>query len=146
MLKQKPNEAYFKEAREWFYERYAQAQVQSNRWFVACLITATLLGLSLTAFICILPLKTFIPMIVHQNTIRGEVWVTKPATPYVPETDAETQADIVRYITNRESYSSADINQRFHLVTLLSESSIAKVYESEQSNRNPSAPINILKE
>ncbi len=143
---QKPQDAYFKEAREWFYERYAQAHVQSNRWFVACLITVTLLALSLTAFICILPLKTFIPMVVHQNTITGEVWVTKPPTPYVPETDAQTQSDIVRYITSRESYSSSDINQRFNLVTLLSDSHIAKTYEAEQSNSNPNAPINILKE
>ncbi|HYF97505.1 MAG TPA: type IV secretion system protein, partial [Coxiellaceae bacterium] len=89
-------------------------------------------------------LKTLVPLVVHQNSITGEVWVTHPDTSYTPENDAQVQSDIVRYLTARESYSAADLNQRFQLVNLLSSKDVAKNYSNEQSNANPNAPVNTL--
>lgn len=135
---------YFEMGRDWFYDRYETAQILANRWFIAFLGASVLVILLTISISVLLPLKTLVPMIIHQNTTTGEVWVTQPKTPYVPETEAQTQADIVRYITSRESYTSADINQRFHLVMLLSNSNVGKNYADIQSNGNKKAPINTL--
>jgi type IV secretion system protein VirB8 len=137
---------YFKAGRDWYVERYESAHIQSNRWFVAFL-SMSILAIVLTAAIIILvPLKTYIPLVIHQNTQTGELWVDRPKTIYAPENDAQIQSDIVRYIASRESYSAADINQRFHLVMLLSDNAISRDYESEQSNGNKKSPVNTLGE
>lgn len=145
-FKNKPDEAYFKLARDWFYERFEEANIKANRWFLAFLVTSFLLILSIVSCTLLFPLKTLEPMLIHHNSTTGEIWITKPKTPYIPETDSETQSDIVRYIINRESYSLSDINQRFHLVTLLSNADIAKQYADEQSNSLSTSPINTLGE
>lgn len=137
-------EAYFKAGEDWFTDRYRSVKLQANRWFTAFLGAAVIIALMTIAIIVLLPLKTLIPVVVHQNTTTGEVWVDHPATPYVPATDAQTQADIVHYITARESYTAADINQRFHQVMLLSSNAVAKQYSDEQSNSNKDAPVNTL--
>lgn len=140
----KLNSEYFEMGKDWFYDRYEASQVQANRWFLA-FIGASCAVVALTICLTVLlPLKTLVPLVVHQNKETGEVWINKPKTPFVPETDAQTQADIVRYVASRESYSGADINQRFHLVMLLSNSTVGKNYANDQSNSNKSAPVNVL--
>ena len=131
-------------ARTWFEENYENAKIISHRWFVGCiaaLLTSVLLAITLlVAF----PLKTLVPLIVHQNTITGEIWVTHPNTPFVPENDAQVQSDIVRYITSRESYSAADLNQRFQQVLLLTADKLRKDYADTESNANPNSPVSQL--
>lgn len=136
----KQNEA----GRAWFEENYEHSKIMENRWFVGCiaaLFSCILLSLCL---IFLFPLKSLVPLIIHQNSITGEVWVTHPQTPFVPENDAQAQSDIVRYMTARESYSAADLNQRFQLVNRLSRNEIGKAYANEQSNANPKAPVTLL--
>ncbi len=135
---------HFEAGRAWFEENYEHAKIISNRWFVGCiasLLTCMLLSLCL---IFVFPLKTLVPLIIHQNSVTGEVWVTHPPTPFVPENDAQVQSDIVRYMTARESYSAADLNQRFQLIVLLSANEIGKHYATDQSNSNPNALVSRL--
>ena len=141
----KVEETHFNAGQDWYADRIESVQIQANRWFIGFVVSAIACILLASAIISILPLKTLVPMVVHQNTITGEVWIDRPQTEYVPANDSEVQSDIVRYITSRESYTSADINQRFQLVMLLSNSTISKQYSSEQSNDNKSAPVNILR-
>lgn len=144
MKKVNSDNHYFKLAKDWHFERIEAAKLNSNRWFF-CFIISCLINLALSvAIIIITPLKTLVPLVIHQNTITGEVWVEKPSTPFVPANDAQTQADIVRYITSRESFTAADLNERFHLVTLLSNTQVAKDYANQQANDNKSSPVNIL--
>ena len=72
------------------------------------------------------------------------MWLDRPQTAYVPANDAEVQSDIVRFITLHQSYSAADINQRFNLVMLLTSSQVGKQYDADQSNSNKISPINLL--
>lgn len=130
--------------RTWFEENYENAKLVSNRWFVGCIASLLVCVLLSLCLVFIFPLKTLVPLIIHQNSVTGEVWVTHPTTPYQAENDAQTQSDIVRYMTARESYSAADLNQRFQLVTLLSSNEIAKAYVNEQSNANPNSPVTLL--
>lgn len=137
---------YFKAAEDWFFDRFAVAQVQANRWFVACIVS-TLLCIALTiGIISLLPLKKTEMMLVRHNSLTGENFVEKVRTPYVPVNEAEVQADIVRYITSYMSYTAVDINQRYHLVMLLSSPLVQKQYAAEQANDNPLAPVNVLSE
>jgi type IV secretion system protein VirB8 len=135
---------YFKLAKDWHFERIEAAKLNSNRWFL-CFIIACLINITLSIAIIILtPLKTLVPLVIHQNVITGEAWVEKSSMPFIPANDAQTQSDIVRYITSRESYTAADLNERFSLITLLSNSQIAKSYALEQSNDNKLSPVNVL--
>ena len=141
------NNTYFEEAKSWYQERFELQQLKAKRWFAAFLIMATIALLALIADITLLPLKTLVPMIIHANPTTGETWVEKPDDKtYVPETEAQVQADVVRYITHRESYMAADINQRYHLVLLLSAPVVGKQYSEEQANSNEQSPINVLKQ
>lgn len=142
--KSSQKEDYFQAGKDWYVDRMESAKIQANRWFVAFLTTSILVVALAISVMTLFPLKTIIPVVVHQNATTGEFWVDRPTTPYVPENDAETQADIVRYLTARESYSAADINHRFHQVLLLSNSEISKRYEVEQANDNKEAPVNVL--
>ncbi len=138
------NEEYFKLAKDWHFENYVSAKINENRWFVCFLISCAITICLTIAIIILTPLKTIMPLVIHQNSITGEAWVEKPSTKYIPPNDAQTQSDIVRYITSRESYTAADLNQRFHLVALLSNSDVAKTYADSQSNDNKSSPVNVL--
>jgi type IV secretion system protein VirB8 len=138
------NNEYFEAAKDWYFDRYAAAKIQANRWFAAFIAAALIAALLAISLIVLMPLKTLIPMVIHQNTLTGEVWVDRPKTPYAPANDAQVQSDIVRYITARESYSADDINQRYHVAMLLSAGNVGTEYANEQMNSNPKAPVNIL--
>ena len=138
------NEAYFNAGKDWYFDRYEAIKIQSNRWFLGFIVSMLFSITLVIALITLFPLKTLVPLIIHQNTTTGEIWVDHPKDTYVPANDAEVQSDIVRYITSYKSYTSADINQRFHLVMLLSANSVAKQYADEQGNSNKSSPVNVL--
>ncbi len=144
MKKLNTNKDYFKLAKDWHFQNFESAKINENRWFL-CFIISCAINICLSISIIILtPLKTLVPLVIHQNSITGEAWVEKPSLQFVPANDAQTQADIVRYITSRESYTSADLNHRFHLVTLLSNQDIAKAYAISEANNNKSSPVNTL--
>ena len=143
-MKEKLNEAYLKAGQDWYFDRYEAVKIQGNRWFVGFL-ASTILSIALVITLTLLfPLKTLVPLVIHQNKTTGEVWVTHPTSPYVPANDAEVQADIVRFITTYKSYTATDINQRFNLVKLLSANQVAKQYADEQGNSNKNSPVNTL--
>jgi type IV secretion system protein VirB8 len=144
MHKNKPDKNYFAAGRDWYFERYENATVQANRWLVAFLGASAMALLLAIAVVTLLPLKTLVPLVIHQNTATGAISVDRPKTPYTPANDAQIQADLVRYLTLRESYSANDINQRFHLVMLLSAGKIGAEYAEIQANANKTAPINVL--
>lgn len=142
--KNKLNEEYFKAGQDWYVDRYEAVTIQSNRWFVGFLASIVLCIILVIAITALFPLKTLVPLVIHQNTTTGEIWVDHPKTPYTPANDAEVQSDIVRYITTYKSYTAADINKRFHLVILLSANNVGKQYADEQSNSNKLSPVNVF--
>lgn len=144
MQKLNNNKDYFKLAKDWHFQNFETAKINENRWFL-CFIISCAINICLSISIIVLtPLKTLVPLVIHQNSITGEAWVEKPSLQYVPANDAQTQSDIVRYITSRESYTAADLNQRFHLVALLSNQDIGKTYAISEANNNKSSPVNTL--
>lgn len=144
MTKQKSETDYFKTAKDWQTDRIEIAKLHGNRWFAAFIMSTVIIVALVVSIVIMMPLKTLVPIVIHQNTKTGEVWVDRPSSSYVPETQAQTESDIVRYITTRESYSAADINQRFHLSMLLSNQQVADQYENEQANSNKASPVNVL--
>ena len=138
------NHAYFEAAKDWHYDKYAQAYVRGNRYQFAFYIQTGCLILALLTLVMLLPLKTLVPIVIHKNEKTGEVWVDKPVNNFVPPTDAETQADLVRYVIARETYSAADLNQRYHQVLLTTSDSIVNDYADAQADNNPKSPVHVL--
>lgn len=136
--------AYFKAGEDWFYDRYESAAINAHKWFKAFLLMGLIALASIVTLIILLPLKTIVPIAIHQNTTTGEVWVKKIEGKYTPENDAQVQSDIVRYLTAYLSYSPLDINQRFDLIKLMSATPVLKQYDEMESDSNPNSPVNLL--
>jgi type IV secretion system protein VirB8 len=54
------------------------------------------------------------------------------------------ESDIVRYITNRETYDISSYRAQFDLISLLSNAHVGAEYLQEQDKNNKEAPINTL--
>lgn len=137
---------YFKAGEDWFFDRYESSKTRSKHWFIAFIFMSVISILLAGALIGLTPLKTVVPVLIHQNKITGEVWTPAIKTPYVPEIEAQVQSDIVRFLTTYLSYSANDINQRYALIKLLSSNSVLTQYDAFQSNDNPNSPVNALGE
>lgn len=143
MFSSKPKR-YFKEAKDWYFDRYESAEMAANRWFMAFLAAFSVVLLLVGTLFILLPLKTLVPIVIHQNTKTGEVWVSPPKTLKIPPNSAEVEADITHYIIARENYFLDDLNERFHEVLALSNSRVAKTYVAFESTTNSASLINQL--
>lgn len=107
------------------------------------LAAGLLLGLSAVlgiAIIVMLPLHQTELIVVHQAQ-NGLTWVDVPTSQQSLPTEAQTQSEIVSYLTNRESYSAFSYDYQFKLVNVMSDESVAKMYREEESATNPASTI-----
>lgn len=135
---------YCKLGQDWFFDRYEVARLEARKWFIGCVIASVIILSLVISFLFLMPLKTVVPVLIHQNKTTGEVWTSPVKTPYVPDNEQQVQADIVRYLTTYLSYSPTDINQRYELVKLLSSRNVLSQYDAVQANDNPNSPVNVL--
>lgn len=136
----------FEAAKSWYAEKNEMLEIMANRWFVAFIVALILCVALVSAIVVMMPLKKAEPFLIKVNTLTGESWVDKPTTQYAPVNQAQAEQDIVGYITQRESYNSADLNERFETVREMSDSRVAADYVDSQENSNKTAPVNLLGE
>lgn len=135
---------YFDEARAWGVERYQRQTVHLHRWQWAFWLTlglACLLGLSL---LCLLPLKSWEPLVIEHNVETGEIFTHPLAVDNLPKVDSEIQSDVVRYVTARETYAAFDQGARYRLVQFMSTPTVFKPFEAEHSFSNDESPEVLL--
>jgi type IV secretion system protein VirB8 len=114
--------SYFQQGDVWEQEIIKRAKRSARvAWFFA-LIFAGLATLSLAAVVLMVPLKSFEPYVVTVDRTTGYIEVqsglTRPAN--LTEQRAVTQANVVRYIRNREGYDPFAIEEYFGIAALLS--------------------------
>lgn len=139
----KLDHSYFKQAASWADDNYGLLKASRARYQTAFYLS---LGSSLAMALAItlmMPLKTIQTVAVHHydngiTTVEAESKKTSPIN------RAQIESDLVRYINNRESYDVSSYRSQYKLIQLLSDTSVAREYESQQSSRNPEAPINHL--
>lgn len=137
-----PND-YFKRAKSWADDNFGRVHQSRNRYQLAFLVA---MGLNIIAIIAVTVLvnyQTLVPMLVHHYD-NGIVTVEPLTQANAPLNKAQVESDIVRYITNRESYDLSSYRAQFDLINLLSNSLVNNEYVQEQENSNKDAPINVL--
>ena len=129
---EKNNENYFQLATSWADDYCARMATSRNRYQIAFLAALGLCGLLTMSVMMLSHTHEYIPLLVHHYD-SGAVSVTPASKMGVPENQAEIESDLVRYIISRESYDPAFFDQQYQMVTLLSDSSVARAYQAQQN-------------
>ncbi|MBN9235725.1 type VI secretion protein [Mesorhizobium hungaricum] len=137
--------SYFQYGDIWEAEIIKRAKRSSRiAWFFA-LVFAAIAALSLVAVVLMLPLKSFEPYLVEVDKNTGYIEVksglTRPAN--LTEQEAVTQANVVRYIRNREGYDPYAIEEKFGIAALLSTGDAARELQALYSTANPQNPAKV---
>ena len=139
----KDKDSYFQLASSWADDYYTTVLASRNRYRLGLMISAGVCSLLL---ICVMGLShthEYIPLLVHHYD-SGAVSVVPAEQHYAPESQAEVESELVRYMINRESYDPASFAETYQLVNLMSDSSVARAYHLQQSEENPHAFIQSL--
>ncbi|TPN37916.1 type VI secretion protein [Mesorhizobium sp. B2-3-3] len=137
--------SYFQDGDVWEHEILKRARRSSRvAWFFTLVFAAFAL-LGLLAVVLMLPLKSFEPYVVEVDKNTGYVEVksglTKAST--LSGQEAVTQANIVRYIRNREGYDPFAIEEYFGIAALLSTGEAARDLQTLFSAANPKNPAKV---
>lgn len=137
--------SYFQHGELWEQEIIKRAKRSSRvAWFFA-MVFAGIAVLSLFAVVLMLPLKSFEPYVVEVDRTTGYIEVksglTRPAN--LTEQQAITQANVVRYIRNREGYDPFAIQEHFGIAALLSTGVAARELQALFSAANAQNPAKV---
>lgn len=134
---------YFTQAASWADDIYTAAISRANRYKIAFIISLIAVGLLALSIAAMMPLEKTELVVVHQSD-DGVVWVEPEKQTYAPTNRAQTESELVNYVINRESYSAYSFHAQYSLINVMSNDTIAKEYDEEQSAHNRDSPINTL--
>lgn len=134
---------YFTQAKSWADDVYSNAIQSKNRYKAAFLSSMALNVVTALAVVMLAGMQTLEPIIVHHYD-NGVTTVEPLTNENAPLNRAQVESDIIRYITNRESFDLSSYKSQYDLVTLLSDPSVASLYAKSQDRRDKEAPINQL--
>lgn len=126
------NENYFQLATSWADDYYARMVTSRHRYQIAFLAAMGLCGLLTISVMMLSNTHEYIPLLIHHYD-SGAVSVSPASQKGAPKNQAEIESDLVRYIISRESYDPASFDQQYQVVTLLSDSSVARTYQAQQN-------------
>lgn len=134
---------YFKEAKSWADDIYGAVEQSRNRYKTAFLGSMLLNGLALITVASLAQIQTLVPLMVHHYD-NGVMTVEQLKNENAPINKAQVESDIIRYISNRESYDVSSYRSQYDLVTLLSNDSVLTQFSQEQDKSSKESPINSL--
>ena len=139
------DERYFKDGETWEQEIIANAFQQRNRAWILSAICIVIAVLSLCTLLLILPLKTYEPYVVTVDRSTGYLEVTKGLYQGdLTQDEAITQANLVKYITLRESYNPSILRENYDQTLLMSQENALKEYQQLWNGKNPNNPSIVL--
>ena len=98
--------------------------------------------LSLVAVASLAPLKTVVPYIIEVDRLTGETKVQRhiDESP-IPQKEAIDKYFIHKYLQARAGYNRNDFNERYRIVTLMSDNQVALDYSSTVNPNNDEGPV-----
>jgi len=139
----KNNADYFELARSWSDDYYTVMRASRNRYRLMFISAAVLCGILGLAMIPLAHNHEYVPLLVHHYD-SGVVTVDQANKHYVPESQAEVESELVRYIVNRESYDPTSFSEQYQLVTLMSDNTVSREYHQAQNSDDQSSLIATL--
>lgn len=137
------DETYYENGQSWEAHIYQSIKSSRNRAWALTFISMSIALVSVLALTMLLPLKTFEPFVVSVDRNTGYLEVTKGLySSHLSEDEALTQANLVRYLSARESYNPVQsvLRQNYDLISLLSSGSALKEYQDLWDGKNPENP------
>lgn len=134
---------YFTEAKSWADDVYGNAIQSKNRYKTAFLSSIALNMVTGIALMMLATMQTLEPIIIHHYD-NGVTTVEPLTNENAPLNRAQVESDIIRYITNRESFDLSSYKAQYDLVTLLSAPSVASLYAKSQDKNEKESPLNQL--
>lgn len=134
-------ENYFNRGQKWDEEIVAGALASRKRAWAVASVSLVISMLSLAALILLLPLKTFAPYVITVDKHTGYVEMTQGlVSGAMSEDEAITESYLVRYVSMREGYNPAILENNYNTVSLMSADTALKDYKSLWSSANPDNP------
>lgn len=148
MLKKAGNpelQNYFKGGETWEREIIANALQSRNRAWLMSFVCMGVAVLSLITLLLLLPLKTFEPYVVSVDRNTGYLEVTKGLYQgNLSQDEAITQANLVKYVSLRESYNPSILRENYELASLMSHGQALEEYQQIWNGKNPNNPSVVL--
>ncbi|WP_027144429.1 type IV secretion system protein [Mesorhizobium sp. WSM3626] len=137
--------SYFQDGDVWEHEIFKSAKRSSRIAWLCTLVFAAIAALALLALVLMLPLKSFEPYLVEVDKNTGYIEVKSGLTRSSDLSDEEavTQANVVRYIRNREGYDPFAIDEYFGIAALLSTGEAARDLQMQFSAANAQNPAKV---
>lgn len=136
---------YFKDGETWEQEVIANAFQSRNRAWILSFVCMGIAVLSLITLLLLLPLKTFEPYVVAVDRNTGYLEVTKGLYQgNLTQDEAITQANLVKYVSLRESYNPSVLRENYELASLMSQGAALQEYQQIWNGKNPNNPSIIL--
>ena len=137
----KKRDDYYDKASTWDQEIIANALLSKKRAWIFAFICMGISILSLLTLILILPLKTFEPYVVTVDRSTGYLEVSKGLKDLtLSEDEAVTEANLVKYVSLREQYNPAILQQNYEAVANMSDEQALKEYRELWAENNPNNP------
>lgn len=112
-------------------------------WIVAAVMAVIALLLAI-AIVIMLPLKSVEPYTILVDRQTGNVETLDPLTEATVSPDtALTRSLLVQYVTTREGFDLADVQEDYRKVALWSGGDERQRYEALMSSSNPTSPLSI---
>lgn len=130
-------EKFYDDAKTWDNEINSSLRASKNRAWTLAMLS---MGLNVAAIGCLffmLPLKTFEPYVVQVDKTTGYVEVARGLQKGdLSEDQAVTQANLVQYVTARETYDVQDLEENFNKTILMSADDAARSHQLTWTARN----------
>ena len=142
----KDREEYYKQGATWDQEIIANALLSKKRAWIFAFLCMGISVLSLLTLILILPLKTFEPYVITVDRSTGYLEVAKGLNDTtLSQDEAITEANLVKYVSLREQYNPAILEQNYEAVSMMSDEKALKEYRELWAETNPNNPSRRLR-
>jgi type IV secretion system protein VirB8 len=132
MSRKQEQNTYFKQAKSWSDDVYGSVVQSRNRYQAAFISMLLINAFAMLAVVSLAHRQVLTPLLIHHysNGITTAELMTKDNA---PRNQAQVESDLLRYLSNRESYEVAAYSSQYALVSLLSNEAVASQYSQEQA-------------
>jgi type IV secretion system protein VirB8 len=142
--KQNSSVDFYQAASDWTYDMYQSQTVWLRRCLVGWVILLVLLGVSLSANLCLVPLKEKVPYLYAFDHATGEVTAVGSLDHTALSSNWEvSRYFLIHYVIQAESYDFDNIEQPYQMVWAQSSDHVRQQYESLVKSGNTDSPYRL---
>jgi type IV secretion system protein VirB8 len=134
---------YFTRAQSWADDLQIAILASRNQYRLAFYCSLGVIGFLALAISTLVPVQHIEPFLVHHYE-NGNIFIERMHQTIAPENRAETEADLVRYVITRESYSAKSYEHSYELTTLMSTHNVSESYMDAQSKNKKTSFVRLL--